>query len=688
MLRHAFLYTLLALSVLTFAYTEVLSLFNALAPVTAWGFWLTVSIVCSLFAYQRRNTIWSRIKQRVASLPTDQPLIRFLWFGGIFLVIPLLILAVVAPPSNFDSHHYHLNRVLCWLQNGNVDHYPTMYVQQLYHNVMAEYLVMTTMLLTGSDRFANLVQFGGMLGSLVAVSLLAQTLGLSRRGQFVATVLLFSLPIGLFEATTTQVDYLACCYFLCFLAFGYTAIQEHNHTYLWACLIALALGGFTKYTILLFSFPFAVYFGWQILRQWGFRQAAQTLGGSMVLFVVTFGPFFGRNYGFFGHVLGPTFGSRIYNEKIPVDTFSVANTLGNTLKNMGLHLALPLPAYNRWVDQLIQSAHNAMGILLFDEATSYDHYHTHFTYQEDMASNTFHFLLILGAVAVLFVWRGNWRVKGLFAMGLAGFVLFSTLLKFQLWSSRTHMPFFAVGCVIIAYVYEVVFRQKKLFPAVFFYALAAVVVYGNPGKMLLPVRYLAKRITAHIPRDICPANAQQQAVFASVMAPYYDVRPGQSCYLLRQAYTDRQRRIIFGKLDSIDYFHVDKVATVWAESRPQAYFANHRADYPDFARALPYLRQGSSRIGVLLAQKDGFYHYWSALACQIGRPVEMAYVRYPREYKVLPNAQRAFRYGTILSDNLQLVETLVPPNLIASIHPAGRLVVVHLKQATAKVFVY
>lgn len=669
------------------SYTELFSLADALNPFTARVYWLLVSLCLGIVAYRRGLLSGGRALPSLRKL-TDTSLNRWALAGFVFLLLPLLGLVLLTPPNNFDSHHYHLNRVLCWLQNGNVAHFPTMYVQQLYHNVLAEYGVLTTWLLSGSDQFAALVQFGAMLGSLVGISLLARMFGLSARGQFLAGVLLFCLPIGLFESTTTQVDYTACFFFILFLVFGYAAIQERSNRRIVACMLAIAFGGFTKYTILLFGLPFAVYFGVRLWQKWGWVYALQTLAIGLAVFAGVFGAFWGRNYRFFGHVLGPTFGSRIYNEKIPVDSFSVVNTLTNTLKNLSLHLGLPLPAYNQWLNSLLTRVHQVLGVPLFDPATSYDAFQAQFSLTEDTAPNTLH-LLLMGIVTVVLLFRrGHRSVKWLLGLGLLGLLLFSTLLKFQLWSSRTEMPFFAVGCVAIAYVYERVGRQRSLLPVAVFYVLAAVVVYGNPGKMIVPVRYVAKRLAAYVPRDICPANPRQDSLFRDVMPADYAIVPGQSCYLLRGTPNYGQRRAIFNRLDSIGYYAKEKQASVWATNRTDAYFTHHQADYAAYAPLLPHLVRANGPVGLLFKQKVGYYHYWSALAAELGCPVPMQYIRYPREYGVLPNAHRSFAYRGILADDLGLVKRLIPAKTIDRIYQSKNLIFVKLNERQQRVYLY
>jgi hypothetical protein len=69
------------------------------------------------------------------------------------------VTAVVAPPNTFDSMTYHMSRVMHWIQNGSLASYPTQIARQLYPPPGAELAILQFQILSGGDRFANLVQW-------------------------------------------------------------------------------------------------------------------------------------------------------------------------------------------------------------------------------------------------------------------------------------------------------------------------------------------------------------------------------------------------------------------------------------------------------------------------------------------------------------------------------------------------
>jgi hypothetical protein len=87
------------------------------------------------------------------------------------IIIALVgITALLAPPSGIDGMTYHMPRVAMWIQNHNVEFFPTRNYTQLIYGAFAEYSMMHTMLLWGSDRFVNMVQFFSFVGCAIAVS--------------------------------------------------------------------------------------------------------------------------------------------------------------------------------------------------------------------------------------------------------------------------------------------------------------------------------------------------------------------------------------------------------------------------------------------------------------------------------------------------------------------------------------
>src|SRR5262249_12611735 len=150
-----------------------------------WMFWL-LALVGAFFALRRFRPSGKELAQfwRSSSLG-ERAMVVVL--GGFLLVD--LVIALLAPPNNYDSQTYHLPRLEHWVAQGDVAFYPTVMDRQLAMAPGAEYLLLHLRLLAGGDALYNLVQFAAaVLGALVASRIAAQ-LGGGRRAQLVAALI-------------------------------------------------------------------------------------------------------------------------------------------------------------------------------------------------------------------------------------------------------------------------------------------------------------------------------------------------------------------------------------------------------------------------------------------------------------------------------------------------------------------
>ncbi|MFN4147890.1 MAG: hypothetical protein ACK4GN_18865, partial [Runella sp.] len=463
--REKYLKTALVGGLLVYGSTELLSLFHALTTFWITLFWGTVSVTVSYFVWKKK---WVSIFVQNALLfwrdctRYEQILLTLI---GIFYLLPLFFLAIYAPPNNTDSANYHLARVVFWLQNQNVEHYPTVYIHQLYNNVFSEYILLHIMALSSwEDYLVNTVQTFAMVGSVLTISLIARLFGLSRQMQWLVALLQLTLPIGILESTTTQNDYLANFLFLGFLYFGLKFIfnpSTFRFSDVFWMASALALGGFTKYPVLIFAFPICVWVGMVSLTRRSFGFSLKTFAMTAAMLVLVFTPFFYRNYQLFGHVLKPPNNSHpLFTQEIPTERVSIGTVVSGVVKNMALHLGLPHQGYNRQIDKAVVKIHQIIGVPINDPQLSFDPYYTRFTIQEDMSGNPWHFVLIMSTlvwVLVVYIPRKNVSsdLKGgwiLAICAVVGFVIYSALIKFQCHHTRLQIPFFSMGFVWTAIV--------------------------------------------------------------------------------------------------------------------------------------------------------------------------------------------------------------------------------------------
>ena len=686
--RLSFIFSLIANGVIVFIYNESFSFFNALNATSALLFWLAEVLgLAGLLGYwnAKGKINFSRLSVlrdvfQLKGLSKANRIISIV--ALLFFVLPLLFLAVYPPPNNFDAHSYHLNRILFWVTNGNLDHFPTQHIQQLYLNVFAEYLVLDSVLLSGSDGYAGLVQYGAFLGSLCGISLLAKRVGMKADGQLLAAAFLLTLPIGIFESTSAQVDYVACFFFITFVFLGFDLLENKSPLTLVAFLLSLAFGGFSKYTVFIFGIPFTLYFAIRILTKYGFSYAIKVLVLAIVLMVLTFAPFFYRNYELFGNVMSPPTDSRFFSEKIPVDKHSIAFGISGIVKNIGLHLGLPNNGFNQFVDNKIRGFHDFIGVDVNDIALRLDPFSVRYSVHEDMVPNTIHLWLMAFACIPLFFVRNQWKVKWVWFSAVIGFILFGVMMKFQLWSTRTHMPFFAMGGILVAYIYCEVFKFRISYLVIPLLLVSSVFVYGNPNKPLIPMGYFTKKALGHIPVAICATDSLQESMYQKELGDYY-VFPGKDrCHPIKVWPSYSERTEIFEDLEKLGYYDDDKSATIFSTSKEKMYFLSHLDNYYNVKPLLDHVEGENKNVGILFRKELGFYNYWSALSTRKENPGRMEYIYYKKEFMVLKNAQKDFCYDYILGDDPELLKGFVPEENIEAIYKSRLFYLVKLKKTS------
>ncbi len=691
-LRIAYLQTLLILSGLIFAFNEIVSPFNLINLKTALAFWITVIILSGFFLYYQVGIKkvhferpWVHKRWIKWSLHKEEKIILAL--GMVLFMIPLFLLATFIPPNNFDAHSYHLNRIIIWIGNGNLENYATRHVHQLYLNVFAEYIVLHFFMLAGSDQFVGLVQFGSYIGCIFSAGLLAKTLGGNKRIQIIASVFALTLPIAIFESTSAQVDMIACFFFISFVYFGYETLKQLSAGNVTAMIFALALGGFSKYTILMFAIPFVIYFGIQFIKIHKITHSFKILVFSIVVFAIIYTPFFARNFKFFGNILGPQAGTILFEEQLPVDQYSLTSTFSNTIKNMSLHMGLPIAGYNQWMERLIVELHGFIGMDVNNPKITLDPFSVRYSVQEDMIPNTLQLGIMLLAFCGLFFGKTTHKIKWFAFLSVTGIIIFSTLMKYQLWSTRTHMPFFILGLVVASFIIEGWLGNRYHWLMIFVMATSAPFVFSNPNKPIMPIQYYLRYIQNRVPLALCPTNEKQKNEIQLLLNNYYKDENIYHCFELKENIKSSDQKEIFMILDSIGYFDAEKSNTIFTLSKDELYFRSHPADYRSFKTILEVLKNKKENIGVLFRGNYGYYHYWAAIQGESNSVNQMKYIGYFGNYRTLENSKKKFCYSYILGDDLTLLGQFQNENKIDTIYTTDKFYLAKLKEQSCKVIV-
>jgi Dolichyl-phosphate-mannose-protein mannosyltransferase len=434
--------------------TEGLSLARWLSFGWLLAAWLTVVAVLALNRWPDRRV--------TCGAPAEVARVGRWWpaLAGLAVIASAAgVIAVAAPPNTSDSLVYHMPRVAHWIQNGSVAHYPTHVSRQLHLTPWAEFAILQPQILSGGDRFANLVQWLAMLGCLVAVSLVVQQLGGDGRAQIVAAVVCGTIPMGILQASGTQNDYVVSFWLVCFVYYGRAlARSEGGLGEVTAAALAgasLGLALLTKATAYIFALPFLTWTILDCVRQRGTRRWTTMAIVSLAVLLLNAGHSW-RNVQIYGSPLGPgREGPFVYAN----EAFGPSALVSNSVRNIALHLGTPDARVNAGLERAVGWLHDQAGADINDAKTTWLGAIFHVApprAHEDFAGNPAHVVLMAVSLTMLLVvptLRRRRDLLGYASALIAAFVLFAAYLKWQPWHSRLHLPLFVLWSPLIAMIW-------------------------------------------------------------------------------------------------------------------------------------------------------------------------------------------------------------------------------------------
>ncbi|MGD0436649.1 MAG: glycosyltransferase family 39 protein [Bryobacteraceae bacterium] len=441
--RHTAMRAFVALGLAVVLITEGLGSLGELRRVpliVAWCIVLAAGIGFAAHCYRQRAT-------PQLALPAISLLDGIAVVGVIAIVAIVGLIAFVSPPNSSDAMAYHMPRVIYWAQQHSVAFFPTPYLNQIMLQPLAEYFMLHTYLLSGSDRFVNFVQWLGMLGSVVCVSSIAGLFGARARGQVIAALFCATLPNGILQASGAKNDYLLALWLASMAYFALLYVQERKPVDLAYCGIALGLALCTKATAHLYFPGILAAIVLPALRQlrWvGLARMALVLAAGVML---VNGPQYVRNVDLSRSPLGfdSAQGDGFFRWRN--ETFGWKQTASNLLRNASDQLGARSDRWNEDVYASVLLIHGWMHADLNDPATTWrwtQYQPPRNTNHETNANNRWH-LLILCIVAIVLAVRRGPASRIVYVAGLIfGFVLFCFYLKWQPFSSRLLLPLFVL----------------------------------------------------------------------------------------------------------------------------------------------------------------------------------------------------------------------------------------------------
>lgn len=463
--RLAFLWAALIWAITAVGIVESLSIFHGLTTLAVAGGWGLVNfaaIGCLIFfpaQSQNEKIIFAT------------SLSKWNWVGICLTVVIIFIVginAILAAPNNWDSMTYHMPRIMHWIQNHSVEHYPTSILRQLYQPPGAEFLILQFQILSQGDRFANLIQWFSLCGSVISVSLIALVLGAGKGGQILAGLLSVTIPMAILQGTSTQND-LAVGFWL--LSFGYFSLRlfktQGQTSFQWPELLgaslSLALALLTKGSAYIYAAPWLLcFFVVGILKKK--RTILRDFTVLVLICLAVNWGFYSRNVRLFGAPLSA--GSEEYANSGNM----ILNGLSNGIRNAALHLGTPSVAVNNFLKEKILSAsgnakNNSWGDFEIPFSAT----------NEDIAGNPLHFVLTLFIfTAVLISRKSSMLLKAYILLILLSFGIFCAFFKWQLFNSRLHLPLFLLSMPVAGLILEKIQRPWLVGAMTSVFVLAAV----------------------------------------------------------------------------------------------------------------------------------------------------------------------------------------------------------------------
>ncbi|GAC1322959.1 MAG: hypothetical protein NVSMB2_20460 [Chloroflexota bacterium] len=416
-------------------------------------------VVWSAFSLLAVILLWSDVQQTGYRGPRLHVPAIPLIVGIAGVCVMTALSAWFAPPNNIDSLNYHLSRVANWEQHASVADYPTSYLPQLYQPPLAEFAILHLNVLVGSDQLANAVQWFSMIGTLLTVVVLAARLGLAWQPQLLSAAFVAALPIGILEASSTQNDYVASFWLICFVAcildLRHADALTSREPWLRAG-GALGLALLAKGTNYVYALPFIAALGVWVIG----HLSRERLVAMFALAIVALGlnaGHYSRNFDLFSNPLGPL-RDESADSAYTVDRLTAASFASNLVRNLALHLGTNDRLMNRDIFNTVEAIHRSLGLPIDLPATTWTGTRpgpVRLDMHESRSGNLFALVTIAGVLVVgvlngTFTRRSGTTTYG--AAWLAGIILFCAIFKWQPWNARLHLQWFILAAPVVGQV--------------------------------------------------------------------------------------------------------------------------------------------------------------------------------------------------------------------------------------------
>jgi len=575
-IRLAIIKAFIGIALISYIICEILSFFNIFSFNYVLISWVLINgIIIFLNKEKIKLNIFSVLSQKV-NIPKKEK--NILFFISFLIILPLLLLAIFITPNNWDSMAYHLPRVEHWIQNKNIYPYPTNIVRQVLTSPLSEYIIANFQILASTDSFSNLVQFASFIFILFSATLIFSLLKIGIKGQFFLLLALLSLPMMLFQATTTQTDLLASFFFITFILFTLLIIQTEDNFNINFIFLALSftLGILTKYHIAIFAAPIILYLLFDLIKKKNNVNIIFAVLISCLTIAIILAPLFARNIYFFGSITGKDLFDE--NATIVNSTISIQNMLSNNLKHIVDFISIPINGYNNLLFSTNHSMHKLIGVSENMPGNNWagEPFTVNNYLNEDTAGSIIHALLIILSIILVFKSKNKSKLLLLFAYCFIAFSLYGLLFRYTPFDIRLLLPVLILLIIISTYIiYTNITNKYTINGLIFLFLIISIFpVYFNRAKPVIGNPFYLRRILTNSPKgDIDERTiASLPTSTKDKIINYYILN--NSNYILKKDLTKDHRKCLFKLQDSIGLFDFDK-KTIFQKSRLHNYFTQN-----------------------------------------------------------------------------------------------------------------
>ena len=357
-------------------------------------------------------------------------------------VVAVLVQAYVGAcvaPGNWDSMTYHLSRAAYWLQYHSIAQFPGATLRQAASGPDGEVLQALTMMMSGTDRWADSIQWLALVGIALAVFSGARMLRFDREASAFAACLFVLLPQPLMQSTTTQNDLIEAFFVVTTAFFMVRGLRDRSYGDITIAALALAMAIGTKGTAFVAATALAVLAVAAVLAyrpplRFVALAVAQVLPALVALTIYNYVLNLQDRGTLFGGLQGATAvsGQRFPNALVVLSTFADSPGLG--------------------ISWLIKLFERGTGTLNGVVASSLGQFTVDTSVQEDTSAfGLIGFLLLPCVLALVLAGRGQPRSRRVLAAGVVLYlVAFASTIAFNPWLGRLLIPAVALAAPLFA----------------------------------------------------------------------------------------------------------------------------------------------------------------------------------------------------------------------------------------------